>query len=100
MNQQALRKENALFAGTKGTSEGNAGAGFRPAFRDLTTGRVEYARFRNGDVAPVHLIEGLPMEWATRYSADGSVTELRPGIISGFVLNAKFYTREEVLALA
>ena len=100
MDQQALRRENKAYRGTMGVSQENYGRGFMPAFRDLTTGRVEFARFKNGMPAPVHLIEGLPTDWAVSMTSDGTVVEIKPGIISGFVRDSRFYTREEVIQVA
>lgn len=100
MDEQALRRENRSYRGTNGVSQENYGTGFLPAFRDMSTGRVEYARFKNGQIAPVHLLEGLPMDWAVSYSPDGAVQEVKPEIVSGFVREDRFYTREEVIAVA
>lgn len=96
MDQQALRRENLAFRGTMGVSQNNTYAGFVPAFREDSTGRVELARFRNGNPAPFHLIEGLPREWAVSRAMDGSITAIKPGVTAGFVRNARFYTRDEV----
>ena len=58
-----LCQENQAFAGTGGVSANNHQAGFIPAFRDPASGRVEIARFANGNPAPMHLLCGLPQEW-------------------------------------
>ncbi|MEX0943415.1 MAG: hypothetical protein WD002_12820 [Pseudomonadales bacterium] len=78
MNYQTLRKENREFGGTMGTSEINASTGFIPAFRDLTTGRVEHARFKDGQVAPVHLVEGSP-DAGARFGGRRHPGHHRPG---------------------
>jgi hypothetical protein len=100
MDQRALRRENQAYKGTMGCSQESFGHGFVPAFRDLTTGRVEVARFKSGLQAPVHLIEGLPMDWAVSCAPDGTVMEVKPSVISGFVRDERFYTREEVVQVA
>lgn len=99
MDNQTLRLENITFAGTTGISENNNACGFKPAFLDKNTGRVELARLGNGQPAPVHIINWLPREWATSYHDDGTVKRLIPGVISGFVCNTVFYTREQVAEL-
>lgn len=100
MNQQAVRRENLRYRGTMGVSQENFAFGYWPAFRDMSTGRIEYARFKNGQAAPVHLIEGLPADWAVTCASDGTVMELKPNIICGFVKNDRFYTRDEIIAYA
>lgn len=95
MNNQTLRLENMAFAGTRGISQNNAASGFKPAFLNKRNGRFEIARFESGSPAPMHLIDWLPIEWASSLGKDGSVQSLIPGIISGFARNGIFYTREE-----
>lgn len=95
MNNQTLRLENLTFAGTRAISQNNAASGFKPAFLNKRSGRVEIARFESGSPAPMHLIDWLPKEWAASLGKDGSIQSLIPGIISGFSRNGIFYTREE-----
>ncbi|MGI9315696.1 MAG: hypothetical protein ACR2QW_00070 [bacterium] len=95
MNKQTLRLENLAYSGTKGISQNNSKSGFRPAFLNSKSGRVEISRMESGCPAPVHLIDWLPREWASTIGKDGSVKSLIPEIISGFSRNGTFYTREE-----
>ena len=81
MTQQVLERENVAFQNTGGRSQENSGAGFRPAFQGAE-GTVYESRFANGALAPCHLIDGLP-------------TEVRGSVVSGFVRNGQFFTREE-----
>lgn len=81
-----------------GVSQENFSAGFWPGFQDTATGKVEFARFSSGQIAPVHLIEGLPREWATSVAPDGTVMKIKDSIISGFIKDDEFYTRDEVIA--
>lgn len=97
MNQQAVRRENLRYKGTMGGSQNNFALGFWPAFRDMSTGRIEYSRFKTGLPAPVHLIEGLPVDWAVTCAPDGTVMEVKPTIICGFIREGRFYTRDEVI---
>jgi len=98
MDNKTLRSENLTFAETKGISENNRSHGFKPAFMDKSTGRIEIARQENGQPATMHLICWLPIEWATS-SKDGRVDSLKPEIISGFELDGAFYTRDEAAKL-
>lgn len=98
MDRQSLLDQNEAFNGTKGVSIKNKSSGFVPAFRDAATGRVELARFRTGELAPMHLIAGLPDEWALSFDADGAVSAVKNTVVAGFVREEKFFTREEACA--
>ncbi len=95
-----LASENRRHAHTCGVSRNARRLNLIPAFLDPHTGRIEIARFACGLPAPMHVIEGLPAEWATRFDEDGQITELKARIISGFVRDGIFYTREQAAALA
>ena len=95
MNNQTLRNENLAFAGTNGISQNNSRSGFKPAFMNSNSGRIEISRTESGGPAPIHLIDWLPEEWAASTRKDGSIESLIPGIISGFSRDGKFYTREQ-----
>ena len=99
MDRKTLLRENVEFAGTNGVAIINYKVHFKPAFRDELTGRVEMARFRNGDSAPMHLICGLPDDWATERDESGSICRVKSSIIAGFVKEGIFYTRTEAAAL-
>ena len=99
LDHRRLAAENRHFAGTCGVSAEAARMRLLPAFRDPRSGRVEIARFRNGAPAPVHLIEGLPEEWALAHDERGAVKVLRADIVCGFVCGEQFYTRAEAAAL-
>lgn len=99
MNSRTLRLENLAFAGTHGVSENNRDLGFKPAFLDKRTGRVELARHSDGREAGMHLINWLPRSWAETLDKQGRVLSLKPGIIAGFVQDGVFYTREEAAEL-
>jgi len=94
-----LRQENQAFAGTGGISRNNCDLGFQAAFQDSATGRVEPARFADGSLAPMHILSGVPAEWIVQRDAEGHPTVLLDSIISGFLRNSVFYTREEAAAL-
>ena len=93
-----LTRENLAFDGTYGVSRNNRSLGFAPAFRDTETGRVEIARFANGRPAPMHLLEGLPQEWAVGHGGDGRICAVKASIVAGFLHGGLFYTREQAAA--
>ena len=98
MDRQSLLDQNESYSGTMGVSPKNQHSGFLPAFRDEETGRVELARFRSGALAPMHLIAGLPADWATDFDEEGDVASVKASITAGFVRDNLFYTREETCA--
>jgi hypothetical protein len=96
LTDECLKQENLEYSGTPGVSEGNRGMGFMPAFCDSITGRVEISRFRNGQPAPIHLIEGLPDCWVVERDATFKVTAITNSVVAGFVRDGCFYTRSQV----
>ncbi len=90
-----LRRENLAFSGTPGISQGNRGSGFRPAFCDTDTGRIEISRFPNGLPAPVHVLGGLPESWIVAQDKAANAIAARCSIVAGFVRDGCFYTREQ-----
>lgn len=99
-----LQRENREFRDTGGRSEENRPLGFRPAFKDVASGAIYDSRFADGRPAPFHLLDGLPEEVIVHREPGGRVGRVKDSIVSGFVLNGRFYTRdeaaEEVAALA
>lgn len=90
-----LRKENSIFAGTGGVSRGNRASGFLPAFYDAESGSVEVARFSNGALAPMHLLDGLPDAWVKRRCPSGQVIAVKDSVVAGFFRQGRFYTRDQ-----
>jgi hypothetical protein len=99
VDHQVLQRENQVFSGTRGVSQNNRSLGFRPAFLQQSSGRVEVARLESGIPAPMHIINWLPGEWAASRGKDGAIESLVPGIVAGFLRDGRFYTREETAAL-
>lgn len=95
MMQRRLELENKTFRGTGGVSAENADCGFRPAFRDGETGRVYPSCFADGRPAPFHLLDGLPGEVVLGRDMCGRVVSVKAAIVSGFMRQERFYTREE-----
>ena len=95
MTSQVLRVETAHFLGTGGESAGSRSDGFRPAFLDTDTNAVYLSRFSDGQAAPFHLLDGLPDELVLQRNASGRVEAVKPAVVSGFVRDGRFYSREE-----
>jgi hypothetical protein len=94
-----LVEQNHRFHGTAGVSAGNHSRGFVPAFFDEAQGRTYRSRFANGTPAPIHLLDGLPEELVLERSPAGAVKAVKRSLISGFLRDGCFYTREEAAAL-
>jgi hypothetical protein len=95
MTKLGLRLETLRLRGTGGVSANNRDCGFRPAFLDASTNTVYMSRFRDGQPAPFHLLDGLPDDVVVTRSASGQVQAVKSTIVSGFVRAGWFYTREE-----
>lgn len=89
-----LRLENSEYRDTGGVSQNNREEGFRPAYRNIRTGQTVISRFASGEPAPIHVLDGVPDEWVIARDASGRVSRVLATIISGFVRNSRFYTRE------
>jgi len=90
-----LRTENRSFKGTGGVSQENRSLGFIPAFYDSQSHQALVSRFANGTPAPIHVLDGLPVEWVLRRDPSGRVTAVRGSVVAGFLYGGRFYTREE-----
>lgn len=95
MGPLSLQRENREFRNTGGRSEENRPLGFRPAFKDVASGTVYDSRFADGRPAPFHLLDGLPEDVVVQREPGGRVRRVKESIVSGFVLDGRFYTREE-----
>jgi len=95
LTRDTLRQENLAFVGTGGVSEGNHSNGFAPAFYDVETGRAEIARFSDGRPAPMHILDGLPVDWILQRDSSGRISAIKNSVIAGFIHGDYFYTRTQ-----
>jgi len=95
----SLALETNRYRGTGGVSENNRSLGFQPAFIDRETGTVHSSRFPDGRLAPCHLLDGLPADLVRSRDEQGRVTRVKSSVLSGFVHEGRFYTRDEAAAL-
>lgn len=101
MNADRLIRDKVAHVGSGGVSENNRNCGFRAAFRNQDSGCVVLARFKNGALAPMHLLDGLPEAWVLeRDACSGRVMAVKPSVIAGFLCQGRFYTREQAAAAA
>jgi hypothetical protein len=95
VTRATLRHQNRAFAGTAGVSAGS-GPAYVPAFRDGDSGHIAVARYADGRPAPMHLLDGLPAEWAVARDGRGRITAVKGSVVGGFLRNGVFFTRDEV----
>jgi hypothetical protein len=98
LSQHILERETESYRGSGGISQENAGAGFRPAFYDTATCRIHLSRFANGAPAPFHLLDGMPDEVVALRDDRGRPVLLAASVVSGFLREGRFYTRDEAVA--
>ncbi len=97
--QTSLARETARYRGTGGVSENNRSLGFQPAFIDRETETVHLSRFPDGRPAPCHLLDGLPAELVLARNEQGRVMRVKASVVSGFVRDGHFYTRDEAATM-
>lgn len=85
------------FQGRGGISQENRSYGFLPAFLDHKTGTVYLSRFADGRLAPMHLLEGLPLELVLREADSQRVLAIKDSVTAGFSRNGRFYSRQEAV---
>lgn len=98
LSQATLERENQRYLGSGARSQENCALGFCPAFLDVDTGCVYASCFRDGRPAPCHLLDGLPDEVVLARDATGKVAAVKRSLISGFVLEQQFFSRDEAAA--
>lgn len=95
MTENELQLETLAFAGTGGISSNSRRSGFHPAFMDTYTQTVYLSRFLNGQLAPFHLLDGLPDDVVVTRGDSGRVNTVKATVVSGIVRDGEFYTRDE-----
>lgn len=99
LTRRRLRRQSRHYEGRGGVSREARPLGFRPAFMDTETRCVYLSRFADGSVAPFHLLDGLPENLVTKRDEAGHVACVCDHLIAGFVLDERFYTRDEAALL-
>lgn len=97
MTHRSLVQQNQVYAGTKGVSQKNCRLGFVPAFMDLDSNIVYISCQADGSPAPIHIMDGLPDELVVARDASDRVLAVKGSVISGFVKQGRFYTREQAV---
>ena len=95
LTTQVLGRENQRFKDSAGVSGKNREWGFKPAFFDTQNGGIYISRFADGRPASVHVLDGLPPQLVIARTENGHVRSIKASVISGFVRNGQFYTRDQ-----
>jgi len=95
LSTRYLQLESEAFRGTGGVAAENRGFGFQPAFMDTRDGTVCPSTYEDGRPAPFHSLDGLPEELVVARDRRGRVAQVLGSIVAGFLLDGRFYTREE-----
>lgn len=95
LNAAVLQRENIIYKGSGGVSENNRSSGFQPAFLDTQSGQIYLSRFADGRLAPIHLLSALPDSLLILVSEADHRRSIKETVISGFMLNQRFYTRAQ-----
>ncbi len=96
ISRATLVCENDQFADTRGVSQNCRQTGFVPAFQDRLTGETHTSVWADGSPASIHLLDGLPEHWVISRDLSNHVTAVRDTIVSGFLRDGEFFTREEM----
>jgi hypothetical protein len=75
----------------------SVGFGFLPAFQDIETGETHLSINDDGSIAPIHMIDHVPAHWVVAFDEQGRATELKDGIMPGFVRGGRFFAHAELL---
>lgn len=89
-----LEIETRKYRNTGGASQGNGGYGFIPAFKDSADGAIYLSRTAGGELAKLHILDGLPQHLIVAKEHD-RVTAVKETLVAGFVLKDCFFTRDE-----
>ena len=86
-------EENVIHERRKGTSKNVRPFGFSPAFLDRDDNRIYLSLTANGNLAPIHMQDGLPRGLFVEFDSQGKPLVLKSSVISGFEpLLSMFFT--------
>lgn len=90
-----LQIQNVEFQGTGAVSKENRCHGYIPAFRNQDNGEVYLSRDAAGNLSMIHQLAGLPASVILERDDQGQAIAVKACVVSGFVLDGQFYSREE-----
>jgi len=96
ISSTALEKQESTYRKISGMNMSDLCVGFIPAFRDIETQETHLSMTQEGCISPIHLIEGLPLDWVTEWDVAGHAKTLKRSVIAGFFRGDEFYTLEQL----
>ena len=96
ISSTALEKQESTYRKISGMNMSDLCVGFIPAFRDMDTHETHLSVTQEGNISPIHLIEGLPLEWVTEWDIAGHAKTLKRSVIAGFFRGDQFFTLEQL----
>lgn len=95
-HHQVVRQQDAYHQ-FNGVVFSDISFGFMPAFKNLKDHQVHLSKDQHGELAVMHLFDGLPECWIKEKDEQGIALTLKSEIIAGFMRNAEFYTLSEIV---
>lgn len=95
-HQQALQQQSSYYR-FNGAVFSDASFGFLPAFKNIHTQQTHLSTDADGNIAVMHLLDGLPSCWVDEKDDDGRPLTLHSGIVAGFMRNNEFFTLSEII---
>ena len=72
--------------------------GFTPAFHDTRSGSIVFSKSSSGHPASIHQPSSVPADWVGQRTLTGRVRKLKPAVVTGYVRDGYFFTREKAAA--
>ena len=95
-HHQAVQQHGAYYQ-FNGPVFSDISFGFMPAFKNIKDQRVHLSTDVHGELAVMHLFDGLPACWVQDKDEHGRALSLKSEIVAGFMRNAEFYTLSEII---
>lgn len=95
-HQQALQQQCTYYK-FNGAVFSDASFGFLPAFKNMSSQQTHLSTDADGNIAVMHLLDGLPDCWVDEKDDHGRALTLRAGIVAGFMRNNEFFTLSEII---
>jgi hypothetical protein len=96
MSQSQMERQYGAYSQLGGAVFRDTSFGFMPAFKNLYNDETHLCTYDSGELAVVHVLDGLPSYWVEEWGADGRPHHLKKGIIAGFMRFGRFYTLNEI----
>lgn len=90
-------QERSFIEKSGGSVFQDASFGFMPAFMDINTSETHLASYEDGELAAIHILDGLPKKWVSVWDTQGKAQSLQLGVVAGFMRSGEFYSLSEIM---